>query len=165
MEGVRITQRLLAPLPTFLLWRRMRLWALRSYDQVIKLVPEHLVYQARFRSRFGPRWRRKAPVESLMPLRLARYGAPLAQTAPARRSRSRSRSREPLPLRRDQRGHQLPRQLPVRADGGSREGGVQPPLRDRPGLGDLPGQHRDPDNSTRFRRSQGRNAFLYTPSC
>ncbi|MER6240017.1 hypothetical protein ABT185_28840, partial [Streptomyces clavifer] len=28
-------------------------------------------------------WRRKAPVESLMPLRLAKYGVPLAETAPA----------------------------------------------------------------------------------
>ncbi|MGQ4425616.1 hypothetical protein ACN6LL_008491, partial [Streptomyces violaceoruber] len=35
------------------------------------------------RSRFGRAWRRKAPVESLMPLRLARYGVPLAQTGPA----------------------------------------------------------------------------------
>ncbi|MFE1776423.1 hypothetical protein, partial [Streptomyces sp. NPDC059008] len=38
---------------------------------------------ARLRSRFGRAWRRKAPVESLMPLRLARYGVPLAETAPA----------------------------------------------------------------------------------
>ncbi|MEW2000779.1 hypothetical protein AB0433_37005, partial [Streptomyces coelicoflavus] len=37
----------------------------------------------RLRSRFGRSWRRKAPVESLMPLRLARYGVPLAQTAPS----------------------------------------------------------------------------------
>ncbi|MFD8375295.1 hypothetical protein ACFV2Z_31680, partial [Streptomyces sp. NPDC059688] len=35
------------------------------------------------RSRFGRAWRRKAPVESLMPLRLARYGVPLAETAAA----------------------------------------------------------------------------------
>ncbi|MFI1169685.1 hypothetical protein ACH4UM_40620, partial [Streptomyces sp. NPDC020801] len=40
-------------------------------------------YQARLRSRFGRAWRRKAPVESLMPLRLARYGVPLAETAPS----------------------------------------------------------------------------------
>ncbi|MFG2425075.1 hypothetical protein ACGFWD_39455, partial [Streptomyces sp. NPDC048448] len=32
---------------------------------------------------FGRAWRRKAPVESLMPLRLARYGVPLAETAPS----------------------------------------------------------------------------------
>ncbi|MFD8740580.1 hypothetical protein ACFV06_37475, partial [Streptomyces sp. NPDC059618] len=37
----------------------------------------------RLHSRFGRSWRRKAPVESLMPLRLARYGVPLAETAPA----------------------------------------------------------------------------------
>ncbi|MET7458694.1 DUF2637 domain-containing protein, partial [Streptomyces sp. NPDC005574] len=83
MEGVRPTRWLLSPLPTFLLWRRMKLWELRSYEQVIKLEQERLVYQARLRSRFGRAWRRKAPVESLMPLRLARYGVPLADTAPA----------------------------------------------------------------------------------
>ncbi|MFG2678130.1 DUF2637 domain-containing protein [Streptomyces sp. NPDC048392] len=83
MEGVRLTRWLLSPLPTFLLWRRMKLWELRSYEQVIKLEQERLVYQARLRSRFGRAWRRKAPVESLMPLRLARYGVPLAQTAPS----------------------------------------------------------------------------------
>ncbi|MCX4411034.1 DUF2637 domain-containing protein [Streptomyces sp. NPDC059837] len=83
MEGVRLTRWMLSPLPTFLLWRRMKLWELRSYEQVIKLEQERLVYQARLRSRFGRAWRRKAPVESLMPLRLARYGVPLAETAPS----------------------------------------------------------------------------------
>ncbi|MFJ2735718.1 MULTISPECIES: DUF2637 domain-containing protein [unclassified Streptomyces] len=82
MEGVRLTRWLLSPVPTFLLWRRMKLWELRSYDEVIKLEQERLVYQARLRSRFGRAWRRKAPVESLMPLRLARYGVPLSATAP-----------------------------------------------------------------------------------
>ncbi|WP_149551743.1 DUF2637 domain-containing protein [Streptomyces marokkonensis] len=83
MEGVRLTRWLLSPGPTFLLWRRMKLWELRSYEQVIKLEQERLVYQARLRSRYGRAWRRKAPVESLMPLRLAKYGVPLADTAPA----------------------------------------------------------------------------------
>ncbi|MGW2786915.1 DUF2637 domain-containing protein [Streptomyces populi] len=83
MEGVRLTRWLLSPVPTFLLWRRMKLWELRSYEHVIKLEQERLVYQARLHSRFGRAWRRKAPVEALMPLRLARYGVPLAETAPA----------------------------------------------------------------------------------
>ena len=83
MEGVRLTRWLLSPIPTFLLWRRMKLWELRSYEQVIKLEQDRLVYQARLHSRFGRAWKRKAPVESLMPLRLARYGVPLAQTAPS----------------------------------------------------------------------------------
>jgi hypothetical protein len=83
MESVRLTRWLLSPVPTFLLWRRMKLWELRSYDQVIKLEQERLLYQTRLRSRFGRAWRRKAPVEALMPLRLARYGVPLTGTAPA----------------------------------------------------------------------------------
>ncbi|OEJ25669.1 hypothetical protein AS594_15340 [Streptomyces agglomeratus] len=83
MEGVRLTRWLLSPLPTFKLWRRMKLWELRSYEQVIKLEQDRLIYQARLQARFGRGWRRKAPVESLMPLRLAKYGVPLAQTGPA----------------------------------------------------------------------------------
>ncbi|MFF9128429.1 DUF2637 domain-containing protein [Streptomyces sp. NPDC014889] len=83
MEGVRLTRWMLSPLPTFLLWRRMKLWELRSYEQVVKMEQERLVYQARLRQRFGRAWRRKAPVEAMMPLRLARYGVPLRETATA----------------------------------------------------------------------------------
>lgn len=83
MEGVRLTRWLLSPIPTFKLWRRMKLWELRSYEQVIKLEQERLIYQARLQARFGRNWRRKAPIESMMPLRLAKYGVPLAETAPA----------------------------------------------------------------------------------
>lgn len=83
MEGVRLTRWLLSPVPTFRLWRRMKLWELRSYEQVIKLEQDRLIYQARLQARFGRAWRRKAPVEALMPLRLAKYGVPLAETAPA----------------------------------------------------------------------------------
>ncbi|MFE7759525.1 DUF2637 domain-containing protein [Streptomyces sp. NPDC057429] len=83
MEGVRLTRWLLSPVPTFKLWRRMKLWELRSYEQVIKLEQDRLIYQARLQARFGRNWRRKAPIESLMPLRLAKYGVPLAETAPA----------------------------------------------------------------------------------
>ncbi|MGW2419001.1 DUF2637 domain-containing protein [Streptomyces sp. NPDC001709] len=83
MEGVRVARWLLSPFPTFRLWRKMQMWEVRSYEQIIKLEQERLVYQALLRSRFGRAWRRKAPVESVMPLRLARHGVPLAQTAPA----------------------------------------------------------------------------------
>ncbi|MEU1201270.1 DUF2637 domain-containing protein [Streptomyces sp. NPDC005813] len=83
MEGIRPARWLLSPVPTFLLWRRMKLWELRSYEAVIKLEQERLVYQARLRSRFGRTWRRKAPAESLIPLRLTRYGIPLTHTTPA----------------------------------------------------------------------------------
>jgi Protein of unknown function (DUF2637) len=80
MEGVRISRWLLAPIPTFRLWRRMKLWELRSYDEVLRFEQDRLVYQARLRAHYGRAWRRRAPVEARMPLRLARYGIPLAET-------------------------------------------------------------------------------------
>ncbi|WP_329383466.1 DUF2637 domain-containing protein [Streptomyces sp. NBC_01716] len=83
MEGVRLTRWLLAPIPTFKLWRRMKLWEIRSYEDIIQLEQDRLIYQARLQARYGRNWRRKAPIEAMMPLRLAKYGVPLADTAPA----------------------------------------------------------------------------------
>ncbi|WP_330435801.1 DUF2637 domain-containing protein [Streptomyces sp. NBC_00825] len=77
IEPVRLSRWLLSPVPTFRLWRRMKLWELRSYEQVINLEQDRLIYKTRLQARFGRNWRRKAPVESLLPLRLARYGRPL----------------------------------------------------------------------------------------
>ncbi|WP_329390724.1 DUF2637 domain-containing protein [Streptomyces sp. NBC_01351] len=82
MEGVRITRWILSPIPTFKLWRRMKLWELRSYEQAVGMEQDRLIYQARLQARYGRSWRRKAPVEALMPLKLARIGVPLSQTAP-----------------------------------------------------------------------------------
>ncbi|MEU4497008.1 DUF2637 domain-containing protein [Streptomyces sp. NPDC023998] len=82
MEGVRLTRWFLSPVPTFLLWRRMKLWEIRSYEKAVVLEQHRLVYEAQLQARFGRRWRRKSPVESLMPLRLARFGVPLSETAP-----------------------------------------------------------------------------------
>jgi hypothetical protein len=134
MEGVRLTRWLLSPVPTFLLWRRMKLWELRSYEQVIKLEQERLVYQARLRSRFGRAWRRKAPVESLMPLRLARYGVPLAETAPAGLAAA---GIEPAVL---------PAQIAPAADvrpGAARTGTAAPAAEQRPQLEGAPAGHPD----------------------
>ncbi|MFE4575744.1 DUF2637 domain-containing protein [Streptomyces chartreusis] len=81
MDKVRWSRWMLAPLPSFLLWRRMKLWELRSYEQVLRLEQERLVYQAALRGRYGRAWRRKAPVAALLPLQLVRSGVPLQQTA------------------------------------------------------------------------------------
>ncbi len=135
MEGVRLTRWLLSPVPTFLLWRRMKLWELRSYEQVIKLEQERLVYQARLRSRFGRAWRRKAPVESLMPLRLARYGVPLAETAPAGLAAA---GIEPAVL--------PPAEIAPAADvrpGAARTGTAAPAAEQRPQLESAPAGHPD----------------------
>lgn len=82
MESVRLTRWLLAPWPTFRLWRRMKLWELRSYDEVIRLEQDRLIYSAQLRARYGRAWRRKAPVEALTPLRLTRFGVPLPMMRP-----------------------------------------------------------------------------------
>ncbi|MFH9215454.1 DUF2637 domain-containing protein [Streptomyces globisporus] len=83
MDGVRLTRWLLSPVPTFRLWRRMKLWELRSYEHVIRLEQQRLTYRARLQSTYGRWWRWRAPVEDRLRLRLARYGraldAPVAQ--------------------------------------------------------------------------------------
>lgn len=61
MEGVRLSRWLLSPVPTFRLWRRMKLWELRSYDHVIKLERDRLVYETKLATQYGPAWRRTAP--------------------------------------------------------------------------------------------------------
>lgn len=74
METIRLSRWLLAPVPTFRLWRRMKLWELRSYERVIKLEQDRLIYRARLQAQYGRRWRWRAPVELRLQLRLARYG-------------------------------------------------------------------------------------------
>lgn len=81
LDKVRWSRWLLSPLPTFRLWRRMKLWELASYDTVLKLEQDRLIYEAKLRGKFGRNWRRKAPVEAVLPLRLARNGIPLSETA------------------------------------------------------------------------------------
>ncbi|MGW2588409.1 DUF2637 domain-containing protein [Streptomyces virginiae] len=83
IDGVRFTRWLLSPVPTLKLWRRMRLWELRSYEQAVGMEQDRLIYEARLQAQYGRFWRRKAPVEAVLPLRLAKLGVPLAQTTPA----------------------------------------------------------------------------------
>ncbi|MEV5911086.1 DUF2637 domain-containing protein [Streptomyces chartreusis] len=78
MESVRLSRWLLAPLGTFRLWRRMKLWELRSYEAVIALEQARVIERARLRRHYGRRWRSKAPLDEVLALRLTRYGRPLA---------------------------------------------------------------------------------------
>jgi hypothetical protein len=77
MESVRLMRWLLAPAPTFRLWRRMKLWELRSYEEAVRQEQARLVYRTRLRARYGRGWRRSAEVEELLPLKLSRYGVPV----------------------------------------------------------------------------------------
>ncbi|MFD6531828.1 DUF2637 domain-containing protein [Streptomyces sp. NPDC060184] len=142
MEGVRLTRWLLSPVPTFKLWRRMKLWELRSYEQVIKLEQDRLVYQARLQARFGRTWRRKAPVEALMPLRLAKFGVPLADTAPAGLAAA---GIEPVLLPPAPKPELAPGDLTEHAHGTERrqDGAPHPQQRDLPPRAALPQQRND----------------------
>lgn len=82
IESVRLSRWLLDPLHTFVMWRRMKLWEMRSYDDVIRFEQDRLVYRAQLRAKYGRRWRWRAPVEAVLPLRLMRYGRPLDPRQP-----------------------------------------------------------------------------------
>ncbi|MFD5838203.1 DUF2637 domain-containing protein [Streptomyces collinus] len=77
MESVRLSRWLLAPIRTFFLWRRMKLWELRSYDAVIALEQQRAAERLRLRAEYGRMWRRHAPVDVVIAYRLTRYGRPL----------------------------------------------------------------------------------------
>lgn len=77
MEGTRLGRWVLAPAATFRLWRRRQLWELRSYQEAIELERRRLVFRARLKAVYGRSWRRKAPVDLLLVLRLANLGEPL----------------------------------------------------------------------------------------
>jgi hypothetical protein len=77
MDAIRLSRWLLDPVRTFVMWRRMKLWELRSYDDVISLEQGRKIERARLRARYGRRWRSKAPVDAVLALHLTRYGRPL----------------------------------------------------------------------------------------
>ncbi|MET9777633.1 DUF2637 domain-containing protein [Streptomyces sp. NPDC006367] len=80
-ESVRLSRWLLSPVPTFRLWRGMQLWNRRSYQTALTAEQNRLVYIAKLKRRHGSFWRFKAPVEELLPLRLAALGVPLPQNS------------------------------------------------------------------------------------
>jgi hypothetical protein len=74
IDGVPLSRWLVAPAGSFRIWRRMRLWNIRSYETVIVLEQERRIYVAQLRKEHGRGWRRKAKPEQLLVLRLARDG-------------------------------------------------------------------------------------------
>jgi hypothetical protein len=74
MDSIRWWRWVLSPVGTFRLWRRMKLWEIRSYDEVVHLERARVLYRKELRHRYGRKWRSQAPLEALRPLRLASYG-------------------------------------------------------------------------------------------
>ncbi|WP_225629372.1 DUF2637 domain-containing protein [Streptomyces werraensis] len=76
-DGVPFHRWLLAPGPTFGLWRRMKLWAVATYREAVELDKELRVYRVMLEREYGSV--RKAPSDALLPLTMARYGLTVAE--------------------------------------------------------------------------------------
>ncbi|MFJ2186297.1 DUF2637 domain-containing protein [Streptomyces anulatus] len=73
-EGVPGHRWLLAPWPTWLIWRRMKLWKLRSYTDAVAQEKAVTIYAMRLEQKHGKQWRKRAKPDELLPLTLAPYG-------------------------------------------------------------------------------------------
>lgn len=60
MDGIRRSRWLLAPVPTFALWRRMVLWEVRSYPDALARERERILAKTDLQDRYGRLWRFKA---------------------------------------------------------------------------------------------------------
>ncbi|MCB5182867.1 DUF2637 domain-containing protein [Streptomyces antimicrobicus] len=77
--GVPFHRWLLALPATFKLWRRMKLWELRSYDQAVTMDQEREIYAARLEQQYGKNWRKVAKADEMLPFRMAPFGLSVAE--------------------------------------------------------------------------------------
>lgn len=70
MDKIRWTRWLLAPWPTFTLWRRMTLWEITSYADALSRERERQLARADLREQHGRLWRSKTPRRSRVLLKL-----------------------------------------------------------------------------------------------
>ncbi len=70
MDKIRFTRWLLAPWPTFTLWRRMTLWEITSYTDALARERERQLARADLREVHGRRWRSKTPRRARVLLKL-----------------------------------------------------------------------------------------------
>ncbi|MFD8822106.1 DUF2637 domain-containing protein [Streptomyces sp. NPDC059605] len=73
-EGVPGHRWVLAPWSTWLIWRRMKLWRLRSYVETIRMEKARTIYAMRLEQRYGKGWKKAAQPDELLPLTMAPYG-------------------------------------------------------------------------------------------
>jgi hypothetical protein len=83
MEKIRRSRWLLAPVSTFLLWRRMTLWEVTSYADALARERERLLARAELRERYGRGWRRTTPRRTRVLLKLGEHAPTAEPPAPA----------------------------------------------------------------------------------
>lgn len=71
LEGPNPSRWLLNPAGTFILWRRQRLWGIRTWDEVLGLERERRIYIGKLRREHGRAWRRRATADQMLVLHLA----------------------------------------------------------------------------------------------
>ncbi|MBP0453468.1 DUF2637 domain-containing protein [Kitasatospora sp. RG8] len=72
-DGVPLHRWLLAPLPSWRMYRRMRLNGIPSYPRAVELERERLVYRLMLEREHGGDWH-KAPADQRLPLTMERFG-------------------------------------------------------------------------------------------
>ena len=83
IESPPLIRWIIAPWPTFRIWRRMRLWQIASYSDVILLERDRRILRARLSRRYGRQWRTAASERAQLALELSRYGVPVRDTLAA----------------------------------------------------------------------------------
>jgi hypothetical protein len=83
MESPPLIRWFIAPWPTFRIWRRMRLWQISSYSEVIVLERDRRILRTRLQRRYGQQWRTVASERAQLALELSRFGVPIRDTLAA----------------------------------------------------------------------------------
>ncbi|MEU9014266.1 DUF2637 domain-containing protein [Streptomyces sp. NPDC048479] len=92
IDGIPLSRWIVAPLGSFRIWRRMRLWNIRSYDQVLILERQARIYRAQLRKEHGRAWRRKAGADQLLVLTLAKDGMSITEAIQLPEAEARKRA-------------------------------------------------------------------------
>ncbi|MFJ3094621.1 DUF2637 domain-containing protein [Streptomyces hydrogenans] len=73
-EGVPAYRWALAPATTWRIWRRMKLWRIKSYVEAVRMEKARTIYRMRLEQRYGKGWKSAAKPDELLPLAMAAYG-------------------------------------------------------------------------------------------
>ncbi|MFG2986140.1 DUF2637 domain-containing protein [Streptomyces sp. NPDC048258] len=70
MESIRFLRWFLAPVSTFIIWRRMTLWEITSYAVALERERDRQLVRAELREKYGRGWRRKTPARERVLLKM-----------------------------------------------------------------------------------------------
>lgn len=81
IESPPLIRWVIAPIQTLRIWRRMRMWQIPCYTDVVQVELEARIHRKKLKLAYGRRrWRSQAPSQDILALTLARYGTPIRET-------------------------------------------------------------------------------------